>query len=171
MPKLNVDFTGADEGFKLPEEGSYICKVKSIVMKEGQKARYLQWELIIGVGPDKGTKVLHNTSLSPNALFNLRNTLIACGLDVPATVFQVNTDACVGAIVGIELGHREYEKDGQKKKSAQVNEIYRVAKVNGKYVKADEAAKKKVDEVPFEEDSKNVSNNSEMEDDDEEIDI
>lgn len=135
MAKFNVDFSNVGEGFSLPEEGEYICKVKSISLEEGAKAKYLKWTLVIGTGPNKGSQVFHHTSFAPAALFNLRNTLIACGLSVPQSSFQVNTDLCIGKIVGITLVHQEYEKDGQKKKSARVQDIYPVKKTDKGFVR------------------------------------
>lgn len=147
MPKISVDFSGVEEGFKLPEEGQQICKIKSVELKDGQKAKYLKWTLVIGTGPDKGAQIFHITSFSPNALFNLRNTLIACGQNVPKSSFQVNTDLCIGKIVGITVAHQEYEKDGEKKKSAKVSEIFPVTKTDSGWARADQVASKHVDEA------------------------
>lgn len=141
MPKFNADFSDVGEGFTLPAEGTQICKVKSVELKDGQKAKYLNWTLVIGTGPDKGSQIFHITSLSPNALFNLRNTLIACGQDVPKSKFQVNTDLCIGKIVGIDVVHQSYEKDGVKKMSAKVKEIFPVVRGESGWVRADQAAK------------------------------
>ena len=148
MPKVNVDFSDVSEGFKLPAEGEQICKIKSVTLEEGQKAKYLKWVLVIGIGPDKGSQIFHITSFAPSALFNLRNTLIACGLQVPKATFQVNTDLCIGKIVGITVVHQEYEKDGEKKKSAKVAEIYAVTKTDRGFVRAAQAQTEAVIDTP-----------------------
>lgn len=138
MAKFNVDFTGVGEGFVLPPEGDYICKVTGVELKEGPKGKYLNWTLTIGTGEYKGTKIYHITSFAPNALFNLRNFLIACGNEVPRAAFQVNTDTCVGKVVGVTTYHDEYEKDGKKKKSLKIDECYRVVKGSNGWVRVDE---------------------------------
>lgn len=168
MPRLNIDFTDVGDGFSIPPEGDYVCKVKSITLEDGNKGKYLKWTLVIGTGPEKGSQVFHNTTLVPAGLFNLRNTIIACGFDVPKSVVQINTDNYIGKIVGITVSHREYERDGQKKKAAQVADIYRVVKGDKGFVRADQKVKEDVvdnffssaNDVPFS-----------MDDDADEIDI
>lgn len=171
MAKYNVDFTGVGEGFTLPPEGEYICKVTGVELKDGSKAKYLNWTLTIGTGEHKGTKIYHMTSFAPNALFNLRNFMIACGNEVPKAAFQVNTDTCVGKVVGITLFHEEYtNKEGKLRTSAKADEVYRVVKGSNGWVRVDEnkAATNVVltpppveeEEIPFN-----------LEDDEDEIDI
>lgn len=138
MPTVKVDFTDVQDGFKLPAEGPQICKVKSITLEEGNKGKYLKWTLVIGTGPDKGSQIFHNTSFVPAALFNLRDTLIACGQEVPKAAFNLNTDTCIGKVVGIDVVHSEYVKDGAKKTSAKVASIYRVAKTDSGWVKVND---------------------------------
>lgn len=144
MPRLNIDFTDVGDGFSIPPEGDYVCKVKSITLEEGNKGKYLKWTLVIGTGPEKGSQVFHNTTLVPAGLFNLRNTIIACGFDVPKSVVQINTDNYIGKIVGITVRHREYERDGEKRKAAQVADIYRVVKTDRGFVRADQKEKEEV---------------------------
>ena len=168
MPRLNIDFTDVGDGFSIVPEGDYVCKVKSITLEDGNKGKYLKWTLVIGTGPEKGSQVFHNTTLVPAGLFNLRNTIIACGFDVPKSVIQINTDNYIGKIVGITVRHREYERDGQKKKAAQVADIYRVVRGDKGFVRADQKVKEDVvdnfsssaNDVPFS-----------MDDDADEIDI
>lgn len=145
MPKFDVDFSGIEDGYKLPQEGDYVCKVKSITLEDGPKGKYLKWTLVIGTGSEKGTSVIHNTTLVPAGLFSLRNTLTALGVEVPKSSLRINTDAYIGKIVGITISHREYEKDGQKKKSAQVAEIYQVVKGEKGWTRADQKVTEELD--------------------------
>ena len=46
--------------------------------------------------------------------------------------------------MGITVRHREYEKDGEKKKAAQVADIYRVVKGDKGFVRADQKEKEEV---------------------------
>lgn len=128
MARFNVDFTNAGDGFQLVPEGDYICKVSKITVEDGTKGKYLKWEFVIGTGDYKGQKLYHNTSLLPQALFNLRNTIIALGIDVPKSAFSIDTEKYVGKIVGITVTHREYTKDGQKKKTTDIAELWRAIK-------------------------------------------
>lgn len=173
MPKYNVDFTNASDGFTLPPEGDYICKVKSVEMKEGPKGKYLNWTLVIGTGPSKGTSVFHMTSFSPNALFGLRNFLIACGQDVPKKAFTVNTDLCINKVVGGTLVHQEYEDKTtkEKKKSGKFSEVYQVIKTDKGYVKFSPAAEVLKTPAPAEEEDIPFDLTTSLEEDDDEIDI
>jgi hypothetical protein len=150
MLRFDIDFEGVGDGFKMPSEGEKICKVKAITLKDGEKGKYLEWTLVIGVGEDKGTEVRHNTSLVPAALFNLRNTIIACGFDVPKTKFQVNTDLYIGKVVGIDLVHKKYKDKttGEEKNGTSIKEIFKVKKTDKGWVRDVVAAKDTVLDAP-----------------------
>lgn len=147
MAKFNVDMTNVEDGFTLVPEGDYVCKVAKITVEDGTKAKYLKWELLIGLGEFKGQKLYNNTSLAPQALFALRNSMIACGIEVPKSTVQVDTDKLIGKVVGVSVIHKKV--DG--KDRANVSEIYKVVKGEKGYKKAGEAAiKKVVDNTPDE---------------------
>lgn len=126
--KFNLDMTNVSDGFTLVPEGEYICKVTGVEKKDGTKAPYLNWELTIGTGPNKGSKLYYITTLSPNALFSLRDFVIACGIPVPKAAFQLDTDKIKGSVVGVKVAHEDYEKDGQTKTSAKPVEFYPMVK-------------------------------------------
>lgn len=130
MAKFNVDFTGVSEGFTLLPEGDYICKVSKITVEDGNKGKYLKWELVVGTGPSKGQKLYHNTSLTPQALFNLRNTIVALGIDVPKQAFNIDTDKYVGKIVGVTVVHATFTKDGKEKTKAEIADLWRAMKTD-----------------------------------------
>jgi hypothetical protein len=130
-----MDFSGVGEGFTLLPEGEYTCVVKKISLEDGQKGKYLLWTLIVGTGEYKGTELRHNTSFAPTALFNLRNTIIACGFDVPKDKFNVNTDLYINKVIGANIVHKTSTKDGETKTFANIKDVYRMKKVDGKWVK------------------------------------
>ena len=51
----------------------------------------------------------HNTSLQPQALFNLKQVLIALGVEVPNSVMKLNLDEVVGRKCYVEVEHEVYE--------------------------------------------------------------
>lgn len=141
MPKIKLDFTDVSDGFTLVPEGDYVGKVKSITLEDGKKAKMLVWTLVIGIGPEKGKTVRHNTSLSPAALFRLRDTIIACGCECPKSVVTINTDNYIGKVIGFSIEHTEVDRDGQKKTYANVDKVYPVTKnSSGVWVKLTDAA-------------------------------
>jgi len=130
MAIIQVDMTNVKDGFALVSEGDKICKVAKIELKDGEKGKYLGWEFVIGIGPEKGQKIFHNTSLVPKALFNLRNVLTACQVEVPASIMKVDTDKVIGKIVGITVGHETYTDKSTKKEKTKAApaEFFSVAK-------------------------------------------
>ena len=110
MAKFKVDFTGVeDKDFPEIAPGKYLAKVEEISKEEGSEYPYLKWKLSIVSGGAKGLHINHITSLKPSALFNLRNTLIALGLNVPKSAVNIDPDKLVGKTMGIEVIMRPYE--------------------------------------------------------------
>jgi hypothetical protein len=106
MSKIKVDMSNVDEPVGA---GDYICIVSKIEVKQGDKAPYLKWELKIGTGESKGLKLFTNTSLSPKALFRLRDLLVAMGMKVPKSAFEIDTDKFIRKIVGVTVVMKDYE--------------------------------------------------------------
>lgn len=172
MARIKVDMTNVQDGFVTVPEGDYICKVSKITLETSEKgSKYLKWEFVIGIGEYKGQKIWHNTSLLPQALFNLRNTIQALGIDVPKTVQSIDTDKYIGKIVGITVVHEEY----QGKPKAKVADLWRAAKSAKGWGRATVAKAEKVLDKPDpeeeEEDVVDVSSVAVDEDEIEEIEV
>ena len=148
MAKIRVDMTNVEERVLVPE-GDYICKVAKITLKDNQAGdgKLLVWELLIGLGENKGSKLYHNTSLKPRALFNLRNTIIACGGNVPKSIQTIDTDKYVGAIVGVTVGHEIYKN----KPTAKVADLWKASKTANGWGRAATQAAQQVQEPEEEE--------------------
>ena len=102
---LKIDFTNVEPGGKVPE-GDYPVRVKEVTLEESSSGNpYLKWIFEIIDGKHKGKVLYHNTSLQPQALFNLRNTLEALGMEVPQTVVELDLDNLIGlkAAVSVEI--------------------------------------------------------------------
>ena len=108
MSKINVDFSSVEDSVQV-KPGKYLAVVKSISMGEGAKAKYLKWALQVTTNPCKGLHINHITSLSPNALFMLRDTLTAIGVKVPKAAVAIDPDKFIGKTLGIDVGIRPYE--------------------------------------------------------------
>jgi len=137
--KFKADFTNVSEGGFLPE-GEYVCKVTKAELKQGNAAKYINWELTVGVGDQKGSKTYYITSLSVKALFKLREFMIACGLDVPKAVVDIDTDKILGRVVGIKVVPGTYvDKEGKTKNKTEISDVYEVVKTDKGWVKASQA--------------------------------
>lgn len=108
MAKIKVDFTDMKE-FADITSGKYIAKIKSWSMEEGEKAPYILWKLQIASGEAKGSMIDHRTSLSPKALFGLRDMLVAFGINVPKSAIAVDPDKFIGRNIGIEIVMRPWD--------------------------------------------------------------
>jgi len=130
---VNVDFTGVSEGggFRI-KPGDYAVKVKKVEHKISDKDKpYFNWELEVLNGDAKGKKLFHTTSLQPQALFNLRNTLLACKMNVPKSKMSVDIKKLVGAIMGVTVDDDEYK--GKVKSS--VVDVFPISIKKGKMIK------------------------------------
>lgn len=139
--KFKADFSNVSEGGGRLPAGDYVCKITKAELKDGAKGKYISWELTVGVGSEKGQKTYHNTSLTVKALFKLRDFMVACGIPVPKSIVDVDTDVIVGKIVGITVTDSTYtNKEGKVVDSTEIKDIYEVKKVDGRgWVKASEA--------------------------------
>jgi hypothetical protein len=169
MPKFKIDMTNVEERVLVPE-GEYICKVAKVTLEtsENSGGKYLKWEIVIAAGEYKGNKLYHNTSLKPNALFNLRNTIIALGLECPKSVQTIDTDKFVGKIVGVTVKHEEY----QNKPKSTVADMWKAAKGPKGWGRAEQIAAKRVtDNTPEEQEEEEVDTATEDDEGIEEIEV
>lgn len=114
MAKMKVDFTGVSDGganFDI-QPGKYHVKVVEITKEQGKEYPYLKWSLSITEGVHKAARINHITTLKPEGLFNLRNTLIACGLNIPKSAISFDPDKLVGKEFGIDVAMRKDKTTG-----------------------------------------------------------
>lgn len=148
--KIKADFSDVSEGYKGLPVGDYVCKVTKVELKDGQKAKYLQWELTVGIGNEKGNKTSFITSLSTKALFKLRDFMVACGLEVPKSLATVDTDTMIGKIVGISVVAGTYTNDkGEVKDKTEIKDVYAVKKTDKGWVNANEVDLPDLDTPPW----------------------
>lgn len=112
MAKLTFDFSNVEDNGGVAA-GKYIAKVEEITQHDGKEAPYLKWKLKLLTGASKGMHVNHITSLKPSALFNLRNTLIACGFDVPKSAVALDINKLVGKQLGVEVVLKEADNGNE----------------------------------------------------------
>lgn len=117
---VNLNMKDVSVGGVIPE-GEYIVTVDEVSVEESQQGnQYLKWVFKVIDGPQKNSKIYHNTSLLPQSLFNLKNLLIALGVPVPDKAFQLNLDECEGCNCGVTVTHETH--DG--KKRSRVTDVF-----------------------------------------------
>lgn len=115
MAKLRIDFSQVEDS-KSVAPGRHIARVKEVTQGEGQSYPYLRWNLQIVEGRSKGLHISYFTSLSPRALFKLRELLVALGVNVPKSAVSIDPNKLVGRTLGIEVEHKAGEEYPEVKK-------------------------------------------------------
>jgi hypothetical protein len=110
---LRVDFTDVrDGGFEPLPEGEYEATVFEVEQKVGQSSGkpYLNWQFKLQDPNYDNRRAFFMTSLSPNALWKLKDTLKALGVDEEdlAGNFELDPQELVGTECTIKIGHEEY---------------------------------------------------------------
>jgi Protein of unknown function (DUF669) len=87
-------------------EGEYLCKIVSFSAKKSQKGNPMfQWELEIADGEQKGRKVNHYNALVKNAMWKLKQDLVAAGV-VLEKLSDFRTDMMWGREVMVKITPR-----------------------------------------------------------------
>lgn len=90
-------------------EGEHLVRVANVEQREGQNAPYFAWEFEVVSGKAKGAKLWNNTSLAPQALWNLRGTLEAIGVEIPDDDMDIELSELVDKECTVLVGHEDYE--------------------------------------------------------------
>lgn len=121
---VKVDFTGVEASGNLAE-GRYLFTVDGIPeikTSESSGNDYINWRFKAASG-----SVWHITSLAPQALFNLRNTLEALGVEVEETAMELDLTEYEGLTCGGEVEHEVYGG----KKRARLIDIFPESELDG----------------------------------------
>lgn len=105
---IEIDMTGVEAGGRLCPEGIHQVRVEEVTpeISTSSEKPYLAWKFRTVNG---SYRLYHNTSLQPQALFNLKQVLIALGVEVPNSIMKLNLDKVVGRKCYVEVEHEVYE--------------------------------------------------------------
>lgn len=110
---IRVDFTNVGGGFEPIPEGTYDATVFEVEQKVGQNSGkpYLNWQFKIQGGEHDGRRAFYMTSLSPNALWKLKQNLSELGFSKEqlAGEFDLDLTELIGLECSIVIGHEEYQ--------------------------------------------------------------
>lgn len=133
--KVKVDFGGVDKEIKsggkssrVPE-GDYLGKVVKGELKrnKAKDGKYFAWRIqVVAPKQFKGKTLYLNTSLKPEALWNLRNLIYACtGKNVAGKALGFDPDALTGKVFAFTAVDDEYENPDTHKKTikSQVEDV------------------------------------------------
>ena len=102
---VKVDFTGVEASGNHPE-GRFLFTVDGvpeIKTSDNSGNDYINWKFKSNKG-----MVWHMTSLAPQALFNLRNTLESLGVEVEESAMDIDLTELDGLTCGGEVEHETY---------------------------------------------------------------
>jgi hypothetical protein len=103
------------EGRVTVAEGEYRVRVAEVTQEEGSAADYLKWKFQVMGKVHSGASIFYNTSLAPQALWNLRGLLEALQFDIPDDDLDVDPDELVGLELMVSVEHDTYEGKKQAK--------------------------------------------------------
>lgn len=103
------------------KEGDYIAKIVDAKQEESNAGnQMITWKFKIIKGKYKGKVMTGRTTLTPKALFMLRNLLEALGKEVPEKTVKVKYKEYIGETVGITVEDGEYNN----KPVSEVNDFF-----------------------------------------------
>lgn len=116
---ININLEGVETSRKTVPEGRYTVTLDETTMEESDKGKYIKFIFEVSEGSCKGSKLFHNASLQPQALFNLKSVLLALGFTIPSKAFDLDLNDLTGLQCEVEVMHEVYEG----KKKARITEF------------------------------------------------
>ena len=158
---IEVDMRGVSSKGICPE-GIHKVKVQKITQEISEKSAkpYLAWEL----RTSDGYTLYHNTSLQPQALFNLKNVLLALGYEIPDAILRLDLRDLKGREAYVEVMHEVYEG----KKRARIAQFLMPDEVDEEELEDEEDIGEELEEVEVEEEDVEAEEEEENEDDEDE---
>lgn len=158
---IEVDMRGVSSGGICPE-GIHKVKVNKVTQEISEKSAkpYLAWEL----RTSGGYTLYHNTSLQPQALFNLKNVLLALGYEIPDAILRLDLRDLKGREAYVEVMHEVYEG----KKRARIAQFLMPDEVDEEELEDEEDIGEELEEVEVEEEDVEAEEEEENEDDEDE---
>ena len=111
---IKVDLTGVETRKNLPE-GQYMVTLNSASVEKSQNSGndYIKFEFEVSEGKFRGAKLYHNSSLQPQALFNLKAVLAALGFSIPNKAFELELEDLIGLTCIVEVTHEVYQGENR----------------------------------------------------------
>ena len=107
--EISVDLSEVTTNKTLPEGNYHVTLQDATVEKSRNGSDYIKMEFEVSEGKHSGSKLYHNCSLQPQALFNLRNVLEALGMSIPNKAFDLNLKELIGLDCEVIVAHEKYE--------------------------------------------------------------
>ena len=110
---IHIDFSNVEDAFEPLPTGAYPVQVTAVEVRDGQSGfPYLNWTFEVQDGEFTGRKLWGVTSLSPKALWKLKEFLKAVGEDettLGREDFDLDPDAYIGKTILAGVTQESYE--------------------------------------------------------------
>ena len=110
-----VNMKGVDTKRQVLPEDDYPVAVSEMSIEKGEKGEYYKWIFEVTEGKHEGAKLYYNTSLVPEALFNLKGLIVALGFEVPDDEMEIDPKEYIGAEMMAVVMHERYNGKLQSK--------------------------------------------------------
>ena len=108
MSRINVHLDDVESGFEVYPDDQFIVEIQeSSKVKKSDAGAYILWVGKIQEGEYEGKMISWNTSLLPQALWNLKAMLEVVELEWDEDGFEM--EDAFGKILGVENEVRDYE--------------------------------------------------------------
>lgn len=107
--EISVDLSEVTTSKTIPEGDYHVTLQDATVEKSRNGNDFIKMEFEVSGGKYSGSKLYHNCSLQPQALFNLRNVLEALGMSIPNKAFDLNLKELIGLDCEVIVAHEKYE--------------------------------------------------------------
>lgn len=111
--KKSLDFTNVSDTFELIPAGTYKAHVFELTEKVSTAGNDMfKVVLKISEGELKGRQVFTNLTFVENAMFKIREFLLACGAKVEKKAVNIDFSKCIGKQIKIIVSHRTNKDTG-----------------------------------------------------------
>jgi len=108
--KANLDFSNVEDSFEVIPEGSYLCFLFDVDLKQTKKGDDMYvLTLKVAEGDSKGRQLFYNLPVMPQTMWKIKETLEAFDVEVPKSVVNIDFDELLGKKCRVTVGHREWQ--------------------------------------------------------------
>lgn len=106
--KKSLDFTNVSDSFETIPAGTYKVHVFELTEKQSSAGNDMfKVVLKVSEGEYKGRQIFTNLTFVENAMFKIREFLLACGAKVEKKALNIDFSKCIGKQIKVIVYHRK----------------------------------------------------------------
>lgn len=112
--KKSLDFSNVSDSFEVIPAGTYKVHVFELTEKQSANGNDMfKVVLKVSEGEHKGRQIFTNLTFVENAMFKIREFLLACGAKVEKKALNIDFSKCVGKQIKVIVYHRKNNDTGE----------------------------------------------------------